>query len=189
MILHIQASPADVFEMVTQRYPDRRFELIAGETIEKAPNFTHSITAYILGGFLFIYIRAHPIGWVLPEARYKLPHDDENDRIPDLSFIKRIKGRAVPPKAVIPFMPDLAVEVQSPGQSKNFMREKAQYYFANGTQIVWLIYPDPEEIEVMTAVSSHTLTTADSLSGGDLLPSFSLAVKEIFTIQPTLEDE
>lgn len=187
MILHIQASPKEVFEMVTARYPDRRFELVNGKTIEKMPNFTHSVVIAILTTALSLFLRAHPIGWALVEARYKLPDDDENDRIPDLSFIKRMKGRTIPSKGTIPFMPDIAVEVQSPGQSKNFMREKAKYYLDNGSSLVWVIFPDDKEIEVMTQAGSTTLTEADTLNGGDVLPDFSLAVKEVFTITPEME--
>ena len=35
-----------------------------------------------------------------------------------------------------PPLPDLAVEVQSPYQSAKLMRDKADYYLANGTKMV-----------------------------------------------------
>lgn len=157
---------------------DRRVELINGEIIEKLPNMIHAVIIHLLSGYLFVFQAQNRLGWVLVEARYELPHDIDNARIPDLSFIAKPDLEIM--EGAIPFMPDLAVEVQSPGQSAKLMGEKAAYYLANGSRLVWLIYPDKRLIEVLTTDDRIFLTEADNLDGGDVLPGFSVAVRDIF---------
>ena len=82
-------------------------------------------------------------------------------------------------------MPDLAVEAQSDGQSERFMLDKALLYLANGTRMVWIIYSTRQIVEVLTATDRQLLTIEDMLSGGAVLPGFSMAVRELF---PSADD-
>lgn len=156
---------------------DRRFELIHGEIVEKMPDLVHAWIITQLVWHFVGYLKEHPIGKAFVEARFELPNDKRNARIPDLSYIAggdvKLMHRAVP------FMPDLAVEVQSPSQSPKLMGDKADYYLANGTKVVWLIYPDKRLIEVLTPDDRYFLTEEDVLDGGELLPDFRVAVKDI----------
>lgn len=157
---------------------DRRFELINGEIVEKLPNVIHAAIIGLLATILNNFQAGRRLGWVLVEARYELPHDEHNSKIPDLSFIANPDLEMM--EGAIPFMPDLAVEVQSPGQGPKLMGEKAAYYLANGSRLVWLIYPDKRLIEVLTPDDRVFLTEEDTLGGGDVLPGFSVVVRDIF---------
>ncbi len=77
-------------------------------------------------------------------------------------------------------MPDLAVEVQSPGQNDKLMVDKARYYLDNGTRMVWLIYPEKNLVEVLTADDRQLLTPPQMLSGGDVLPDFAFDISKLF---------
>jgi Uma2 family endonuclease len=77
-------------------------------------------------------------------------------------------------------MPDLAVEVQSPGQTDKLMADKAAYYLANGTRMVWLVYPGKQLVEVLTQADRQLLPIDDTLTGEPLLPGFTLPVRELF---------
>jgi len=159
---------------------DKRFELIHGEIIEKMPTLIHAWIVMILGHAIMNFLDKNPIGWALPEARYSMPDDDENDRIPDLSFIATDKGPLIN-QSPAPFMPDLAVEVQSPKQSQRELREKAAYYLLNGTRLVWIIYTDNPRVDVLKpGQPRHTLGMNDMLDGDDVLPGFELDVKALF---------
>jgi Uma2 family endonuclease len=47
--------------------------------------------------------------------------------------------------------------------------------------LLWLVYPNRNEVEVYIKGELHqTLGVDDSLDGGDVLPDFTLAVKNIF---------
>lgn len=159
---------------------DRRLELVYGEVIEKMPTQLHAAIVHLISGFLFVFLRENPIGWALVEARYQLPDDNQNARIPDLSFVRKAEGRMLTEQGAAPYMPDLAVEIQSPAQDDKFMADKAAYYLANGTRMVWLVYPDRRLVEVLTADERHLLTEGGTISGGDVLPEFTLQVKDIF---------
>ncbi len=167
------------YEAIVEQYPDKRIELINGEIFEKMPTQLHAFIVHMLSGFLFVFLQKNPIGYALVEARYGLPDDQENDRIPDLSFINKEKGPLIE-TGPAPYMPDLAVEVQSPGQSDRFMVDKATYYLAHGSRMVWLVYPDKRLVEILTPDDRWLLTERDHIEGGDVLPGFSLRVKDLF---------
>lgn len=167
------------YEAIAEQYPDKRLELINGEIVEKMPTQLHAFIVHMLSGFLFVFLQNNPIGYALVEARYSLPDDDENDRIPDLSFISKEKGSLIE-TGPAPYMPDLAIEVQSPGQSDRLMTDKATYYLAHGSRMVWLVYPDKRLLEVLTLDDRQLLAENDTVEGGDVLPGFSLPVKDIF---------
>lgn len=179
MVLQDRTYTASEYEAMASQHPDKRLELIDGEVIEKVPTQIHAAIVSLVNFFIMLYLRETPIGHALIEARYRAPGDDENDRIPDLSFISADKGPLVR-QGPAPYMPDLAVEVQSPGQSDRFMADKAAYYLAHGARMVWLVYPEKHLVEVLTPTERYLLTLHETISGGDVLPGFSLLVKDIF---------
>jgi Uma2 family endonuclease len=182
MVLKEQPHTLAAFEKLIAQRPDRRFELIQGEIVEKMPTQLHAYIIGMLNGFLFVFLRQNPIGYVLIEARYRLPNDPENDLIPDLSFISKTRGPLVQ-SGPAPYMPDLAVEAQSEGQSDKFMLDKAQVYLANGSRMVWIIYSAKQVVEVLTPTDRQLLTANDTLSGGDVLPGFSVTVRDLFPVE------
>ncbi len=163
-------------------HQDRRFELINGEIIEKMPTPLHGYIISLLNFYLVQYLLAHPIGYALIETRYSVPDDELNDVIPDLSFVTHERVELFDSGAV-PHMPDLAVEAQSDGQSERFLLDKALLYLARGSRMVWIIYSRRGLIEVLTPDERHFLTLDDTLSGGDVLPGFSVAVRDLFPPQ------
>ncbi len=158
---------------------NRRFELVFGEIVEKMPTQLHAYIIQMISGFLFVFLRQNPLGYALIEACYRLPGDGENDLIPDLSFVTKGRGALVQ-SGPAPYMPDLVVEAQSEGQSDKFMWDKAQLYLAHGTRMVWLIYPTRQLVEVLTVADRQLLTANDQLTGGDVLPGFSVSVRDLF---------
>ncbi len=179
MVSHNRIYTSSEYEAYASAHPEKRFELIHGEIVETMPTQLHGFIVQMLSGFLFVFLRANPIGYALIEARYRLPGDDHNDRIPDLSFITLERGPIVAQGAAL-YMPDLAVEVQSPDQSDRFIADKAAYYLANGSRMVWLIYPDRKLAEVLTPDDRKLLIAEGTIEGGDVLPGFSVNVGDLF---------
>lgn len=158
---------------------DRHFELINGEIVEKMPTQVHSYIIALLTMAIMTYLQQNRIGRALPEARYRAPGDSLHDVIPDLSFVVNERGALVS-KGAAPYMPDLAVEVQSEGQSDKFMADKAAYYLANGSRMVWLVYPKNQIVEVLTPGARFLLNAEEKLDGGDVLPGFSYPIRDLF---------
>ncbi len=157
---------------------ERLLELISGEIVEKVPTQEHGMVAGNVFGPLWNFVQQRKSGRVVMEVRHRALRDDRNARIPDVSFISG--QRPVVEKGSVPRMPDLAVEVKSPDNTLKALREKARYYLANGTRMVWLVLPEQRIIEVYTPDDEQVLTEEDVLSGGDVLPGFSLPVQDVF---------
>jgi Uma2 family endonuclease len=113
---------------------------------------------------------------------YTLPNGDE--LIPDAAFISAERIPRPRPKRLM-LAPDLAVEVFSPSNREREMQERVQSFLAAGTRIVWVVYPVTRVVDVYrsNADGSLTLRTVPfegALDGEDVLPGFSLPVKDIF---------
>jgi Uma2 family endonuclease len=159
---------------------DRQLELIDGDIVEKnVPTERHGITAANFVTEVRIYLKQNPIGRVAVEVRYRRPGDQYNARQPDVSF-RADRSQAVVEKGAVPQMPDLAIEIKSPDDSLREMRDRADYYLANGSRMVWLAYPDKRIVEVYTLDDILILTEDDILDGGDVLPGFKMSVRDVF---------
>ncbi len=165
--------------LAERRDSNRRWELVDGEIIEKMPTQLHAYIIGMLAHFIISFLQKHPIGYALIEARYRAPNDPDNDLIPDLSFVRRERGPLLS-SGPAPYMPDLAVEAQSEGQSDKFMSDTARLYLSRGGRMVWIIYPTRRIVETLTANERHLLTIEDMLDGGDVLPDFRIPIRELF---------
>lgn len=162
---------------------DRLFELIDGEIIEVSPNKTHGRIALRIGASIFNYLEAHPIGEADVEVRHKMPDDDYNAVQPDVAFTSVERDDPNTRTGAVPYMPDLAVEIKSPNDTNVGLRKKAAYYLDNGALMVWLVNPDKRIIEIYQPDADiQVLTLEDTIDGGDVLPGFTLAVRDVFNV-------
>ncbi len=103
--------------------------------------------------------------------------------IPDVAFASwdRLPKRQVPTDPIPDLAPDLAVEVLSKANTSEEMRRKRREYFASSVRLVWLVDPDARTVTVFTAPEqSKELNEDQILDGGDVLPGFTLALRELF---------
>jgi len=79
-------------------------------------------------------------------------------------------------------VPDLAVEVISPGDSYSEVDEKVERYLNDGVRMVLVVDPQRRKVVVHVPNSNRPthLTENDILSGGDVLPGFEVKVADIF---------
>lgn len=78
-------------------------------------------------------------------------------------------------------MPDVIVEIMSPDESIDELREKAKYYLKNGARLVILTFPKQKIVEVCRLdAPTEMLTVEDTLEGYDVLPGFALPVAKLF---------
>lgn len=155
------------------------FELINGAVHEKMPTQQHGLIVLNLGFALTAYAKQHKTGRPGTEVRHQSLNDNRNSRLPDLSFT--CTRNVLVEQGSVPGMPDLAVEIKSPTDTITEMRDTAVYYVANGSRLVWLVYPNYRLVEVYRPDADvEILGEADTLTGGDVLPGFTLPVREIF---------
>lgn len=161
-----------------------RRELVEGELREMTPaGFQHGRIAGNIAGELRNHVRAHLLGVIATaEAAYRLAVDPDTVRSPDVSFVRRERIEEVgDPTGFWPGAPDLAVEVISPSERYSDVTAKIEEYLAAGTAMVVVVDP-PQRL--VTVYRSRTdvavLTEDDVLHGGDVVPGWTLPVREIF---------
>jgi Uma2 family endonuclease len=162
---------------------DRKFELINGVIVEEmSPNFEHGKTIARIVAPLTIFVDANDLGEVAVEVDHYTPPDKFNTRRPDIEFISNERLAQFDPTGFVPLMPDLAIEVKSPTNTPEELRQKAAYYLQNGSRMVWLFYPEAQAATVHTQANpaGQTFGINDTLDGGDVLPGFKLPLKAVF---------
>lgn len=158
----------------------KRYELWNGRLIEVSPTGDmHTILSVWLAHLLLSFVVPRDLGDVTGEiGGYQLTEDTV--LAPDVGFIAKGRLQQLTGK-FIAFAPDLAIEIRSPGDTTTEIYEKVVEYFKYGTRLVWVVYPRSRTIHVYTsAVQVKILTVDDVLDGGDVLPGFSVPVREIF---------
>jgi Uma2 family endonuclease len=161
---------------------DRNFEFIGGEIVEVPSNPYSSHIAARIVRYLAAFVDDNNLGHVTTEAGgYKVYGERY---APDVAYISNKRQPELPRHGYNPNAPDLAVEVVSPSDKQEPLLTKVTNYLAAGT-VVWVIYPDEKKVSVLLpGQPPKTLTIEDTLDGGDLLPGFSLPVKNIFPAKP-----
>jgi Uma2 family endonuclease len=159
----------------------RLFELIDGEMVEKVPTELHSIISGNFYSSLREHVKPRNLGRVVFEVRFRVRDDERNTRVPDVSFTRAERLLPVVEQGAVPQIPDLCVEVQSPDDTPKMMRDKAAYYLANGARLVWLAYTRRRSVEALYPNGEFDLFSEnDTLTGGDVVPGFSILVKRLF---------
>lgn len=160
---------------------ERLFELIDGEIFEKMPTEEHGYVGARFVIRLGAFVEPNRLGRITVEARHRIPQDDQNSYLPDIAFTSEARKLPLVKKGNVPQMPDLAIDIKSPTDSATKLRRKAAYYLENGAKMVWLVFPEKRCIEVYTAEEDlFILYEHDELTGGDVLPGFTITVADLF---------
>ena len=173
------ATERDVIDIEARE--SRLCELVDGVLVEKTVGIYESHLAVRIIHLVARFVERYPLGIVLgPDGMMRLAPGLV--RIPDASFVSwdQLPGRRVPRVPIADLAPDLAIEVISPSNTAREMERKLHEYLAAGVQLVWYVYPEPQEIHVYTAERHDVLTIEQELSGGDVLPGFVLPLRQLF---------
>ncbi len=158
------------------------YELIDGTLVEKGMGHKESFLSMELGRLLANFVTENDLGYCttaddLVRIMPKLV------RGPDLTFVswKTRPGKVVPQEQISKQVPDLAVEILSPSNTRREMQIKLKEYFLGGVQLVWIIDPRTRTAEAYTAPDEKTAIPANGiLDGGDVLPGFRLPLAKLF---------
>jgi Uma2 family endonuclease len=175
---------AEEFWRLPESY--KRRELVRGEVIEwMPPGIIHGAIAVALGMILRLWCKAGAGGYVGAETGYILARDPDIVRGPDISYVRaeRIPATGLPEEGFWTLAPDLAVEIVSPHETADEVREKVRDFLAAGTPMVWTIYPRTREVIVHTSDGlARTYGSTDPLAFPDVLPGFTCTVAELFDV-------
>ena len=165
--------------------------LIRGELREKEMtrrNRGHSRVAIKIGHLLLKWseTRPEPRGEVLGgEAGIRLRRNPDTTVGVDVAYVSPQAADADPHESrFFDGIPVLVVEVLSPSDVEEEVKEKVASYLDAGVKLVWVVDPDPRfrTITVYRPDAPPQLfNVTQALSGEPHLPGFNVAVKDVFS--------
>lgn len=182
------ATPMTAEELLA--LPDDGMErwLIAGELRERpmtVRNRFHSRTMICVGTELELWHRQQPLprGQVLGgEAGVRLSHDPETMVGIDVVYVSAaVIVRQTEETTLIDGVPTLAVEILSPNDTVEDIKDKIALYRHSGVPLVWVLDPYDRTVTVYQPNSEPVAFNAEQeLSGEPHLPGFRVPVARLF---------
>ncbi len=166
-----------------------RYEIVDGVEVEVPPMsaYTDEVALRTYNGIL-LYLAKNDIGQAQHEIMFRLALPQDRNRIPDVSFVsyeRWPKNKPYPSrgKKARDVVPDLAIEVISPGDLMEESMAKIDEYFRSGVRMVWLVHCNLKMVYVYQSMKSVQILDADEiLDGADVLPGFQLELKRLFPL-------
>lgn len=162
--------------VVLPEHQGQLFELINGEIIPVSPGRTRdSQITHLLAVAIYPFCQAHhlPCYTSSGEGAYLI---DGNIVAPDFAYKTTPMSEEYPD----PTPPLVVVEVISPTDKASDIRDKREIYL-KAMILYWEMYPQTQSVDVYAPGKPlQSLHLSDMLDGGDVLPGFSLSLKELF---------
>jgi len=168
-----------------------RYELIAGELIRMPPaKPLHSRIAFVFAKRPANFVDPLELGMVLESsAGYRFEEDPDTVLAPDVSFIRRERLSATMDwNDYFRITPHIAFEVRSPSECRAQIERKVRNYLDSGVLLV--IFADSDKRQLTLCATNQpprVLTGDDVLSFEDIVPGFSIAVADLFTLPAWLQ--
>jgi Uma2 family endonuclease len=174
-------TPATIEDLENTPKDGYKYELVDGEIVASPAGMYHSEVSLRIACLLQRLLDVSPVGKVYTtDVGIRLP--DGNVRSPDVCFVKLEKlpgGKS--PRSYGEMIPDLAVEVLSPGDRMRRVADKIGEYIECGVPLVWLVDPDQQTVTVFRSLTdAGRLGAADMITADPVLPGFSCRVSEFF---------
>jgi Uma2 family endonuclease len=163
-----------------------RRELVRGKLITKELfSLAHGILCADIGAALGTFVEAHDLGLVFGTGTgFIVEHEPDTVLGIDISFVSHERLRQVEHlDDYLPYAPDLAVEVLSPGDTADETSARIRLYFAAGAWAVWVFNTKERTTAVyISPTSVRVLNEQDTLDGGEVLPGFTLDLTKLFAV-------
>ena len=159
-------------------------ELIRGvlcETVSVGEEHGHIAGIFIT--FLNVHIRPRRLGRAGgTDVGVLMQRDPDMVREPDVYYVSRERlPLDVRVHGYLEVAPELVVEIVSPSDTQQAVNDKTEMWLSHGVLMVVEVYPAERAVMVhRPGTPAVTLTADDALDGGDVLPGFTLPLREIF---------
>jgi Uma2 family endonuclease len=163
------------------------YELLDGFIVMEPPaGWPHGGIEIEVGSRLQAYLESHPIGRLCGSSQgFELPSGDTVE--PDLAFISRERWARLrrPIRGFLRVVPDLVVEILSPGTRQIDQKQKKRIYERNGVREYWLVDPRSRSVEVFRLLEKGDYDAGRRFMAGDtldcgVLPGLRLDVAALF---------
>ena len=181
-------------------------ELVRGEILRMPPlKGKHGRIEMRLAGAIDRYLegRARTLGWADDQGslardllagalaggefgiRFSVQDDPDQVRGVDVCYLSPeqvARYESFDSDEYFPEVPVLVAEIISPSETASYINEKVNDYLSGGAQVVWLIFPKTRSVQIYRPDQPvFTVTAAQALDGGDVLPGFSIPGVRLFT--------
>jgi Uma2 family endonuclease len=184
-------NPTAVLEPVLASPPpvqddDVLYEIIDGKRVELPPMSAYAVrVSFRIASLIGQFAAMNNLGEAAHEEIFRLPLDRDRNRRPDAAFVSYHRWPKDRPMPIAgnawEVAPDLAVEVVSPTDLIDELREKVVEYYQAGVRLVWVVYPRLQLVDVYeSATHVRVLARTDELDGGAVLPGFRTPVVALF---------
>jgi Uma2 family endonuclease len=166
----------------------RNYELVRGEVIEMPPpTRLHGLCCWLAIKVLTEYVTRRGAGHLLTnDAGILVARDPDTLRGADVILYLRNPSPADLAKKYVDDVPDLVVEVVSPGDRKKDVNLRVNQYLDRGVPLVWLIDPEDRLVSVCRPNAfPKALDESEELTGNGVLPDFRCPVWALFGLTPT----
>lgn len=158
-------------------------ELVRGEVhTSPPPGGPHGVASNEIGSLIGSHVRAHRSGWVFNQSGFRVEHDPDTVRAPDIAFVAAARLPAGHlPEGYADLVPDLVVEVVSPSDTAAEVQERMQDWLRWGARLAWLAYPRTQSVAIYEPGEAiRLLGPDDTIDGGAVLPGFTCLVRDFF---------
>ena len=139
----------------------------------------HGAAAANIGASLSTYVRAHRLGRTTLNAGYVLTVDPDTVRGADVAFVRA--GRSRPTEGYFHGAPDLVVEVVSIFDLYLDVQDAVADWLDRGVRLLFLVNPQRRTVAAhRPSEPIRVLTEDDVLDGEDVVPGWTLSVRDLF---------
>jgi Uma2 family endonuclease len=160
-------------------------ELIDGMIVPMAPTGgERGVWESRIGRLIGNFVDARGLGWVLTgEVGIYTRRDPDRVRGADVVFLSRKRSPDPPPKGFLTVAPDVVVDVVSPEDRWQHLRDKLDEYFDIGVGEVWVVEPSgPAVLVYKSPVEVARYAARDIVPGHAELAGLEIAVDELFVL-------
>jgi len=173
--------PVTIDDMYHMPEDGQKYELVDGEVVVSPAGMYHAEIATKISRIVATFLDDHPIGKVYGD-NVGLVFPTGNLRSPDAFFVRTEKlpdGKS--PVTFGEFVPDLAVEVLSTGDSTLYVANKIGEYLECGVPLVWIVDPGAKTVTAYRSLTDiQQFTAEDTISAEPVLPGFTCLVSRFF---------
>ncbi len=157
-------------------------ELVDGVIVERASDFWASRLATMFLAVCDSWMMMSSIGFGV-SGGVQIRLREGLVRTPSACFVHwdRIGSKRIPRAPIATVIPNFVLEMVGHFNTRDEMARKRDKYFAAGVELVWIVHPRQEIVEVWTTSRDcHIAGIDDTLDGGTVLPGFTVSVREWF---------
>jgi Uma2 family endonuclease len=179
MVISTKQYTAEEFEAFIESH-EGKFELVGGEIMDAGSNAYSSKIAVRVAYLITRFLEDnHLQGHVTGEAGLYRIGDDVY--APDVAYLSVEKQAELDKTGANSAPPELAVEIISPTDKPDDLSLKVVNYLNVGVA-VWVFNPDDRTATVyLPGHPGKVVASDETIDGGDILPSFTLSLNDLFT--------